>query len=106
MWEVYYANDSFYFLEPRSKMPRTREKSAYDKVKYRPMSPVESDSGHHLRSRKNINYMPPLSEDDSLLEEPVVKEYREPRSSSRLLAVCSGFFFSLIIIILFILETR
>lgn len=70
-------------------MPRTREKSAYDRVKDLSVSLVESDSRHHLRSRKNINYMSPLSEDDSLLEEPVVKEYREPRSSSRLLAVCS-----------------
>lgn len=82
-------------LEPRSKMPRTREKSAYDRVKDIPMSPAESESGHHLRSRKNVNYMTPLSEDDSLLEEPVVvnKEYRELRSSSRLLAVSILFWF-------------
>ncbi|XP_044260779.1 uncharacterized protein LOC123008823 [Tribolium madens] len=72
----------------RSRMPRTRASSVMcDQIKDSPMSPVGSDSGHHLRSRKNINYMTPPLEDDSLTEKPeVVKEYRELRSSSRLLA--------------------
>lgn len=55
--------------------------------------------GHHqLRSRRNINYMTPPLDDDSLQdtldislpEEPthtVFKEYRELRSSTRALAV-------------------
>ncbi|EFA09843.2 uncharacterized protein LOC103314234 [Tribolium castaneum] len=72
----------------RSRMPRTRTSSVMcDRIKDSPMSPVGSDSGHHLRSRKNINYMTPPLEEDSLTEKPeVVKEYRELRSSSRLLA--------------------
>ncbi|RZC40337.1 uncharacterized protein BDFB_002486 [Asbolus verrucosus] len=71
----------------RSKMPRTRTSSLMcDRIKDSPMSPI-SDSGHHLRSRKNINYMTPPLEEDSLTEKPeVVKEFRELRSSSRLLA--------------------
>jgi hypothetical protein len=73
----------------RNKMPRTRTSSLMcDKIKDSPMSPVGSESGHHLRSRKNINYMTPPLEEDSLTEKPeVVKEFRELRSSSRLLAV-------------------
>ncbi|KAJ8918823.1 hypothetical protein NQ315_011109 [Exocentrus adspersus] len=80
-------------------MPRTRAASVVsDRVtKSLPMSPMSSDvTGHHLRSRKNINYMTPPLDDDSLqeklelnLEKPVnreYKEYRELRSSTRALA--------------------
>lgn len=54
---------------------------------------------HHLRSRRNVNYMTPPLDDDSLQESidislppdepvlPVFKEYRELRSSTRALAV-------------------
>lgn len=66
-----------------------------------PLSPTGSDvTGHHLRSRRNINYMTPPLDDDSLQEklelnekrvmEPVhheYREYRELRSSTRALAV-------------------
>ncbi|KAJ3643845.1 hypothetical protein Zmor_026530 [Zophobas morio] len=73
----------------RGRMPRRKRTSSLmcDRMKDSPMSPVGSDSGHHLRSRKNINYMTPPLEEDSLTEKPeVVKEYRELRSSTRLLA--------------------
>lgn len=71
-----------------SKMPRTRTSSVMcDRLKT-PTSLLENESGHRLRSRKNINYMTPPLEDDSLTDKPeVVREYRELRSSTRLLAV-------------------
>ncbi|XP_018563312.1 uncharacterized protein LOC108905031 isoform X2 [Anoplophora glabripennis] len=86
----------------RRSMPRTRATSVVsDRVtKPSPLSPTGSDvTGHHLRSRRNINYMTPPLDDDSLQEkldltekrviEPVhqeYREYRELRSSTRALA--------------------
>ncbi|KAJ8980010.1 hypothetical protein NQ317_016673 [Molorchus minor] len=89
----------------RKNMPRTRAASVMcDRViKSSPLSPTGSDAtGHHLRSRRNINYMTPPLDDDSLQEKPDLsvsekqeveppqreyKEYRELRSSTRALAV-------------------
>lgn len=73
-------------------MPRaprtTRAASVCDRVKPSPLSPTGSETGHHLRSRKNINYMTPPLEEDSLTDiEPVHQECRELRSSARLLTV-------------------
>lgn len=83
-------------------MPRTRSSSVVSDVKT-----SQRDTGHQLRSRKNVNYSyatPPL-DDDSLQEKPETesvrlqekpeiepvrlqyKEYRELRSSTRALAV-------------------
>ncbi|KAJ8936998.1 hypothetical protein NQ314_012080 [Rhamnusium bicolor] len=88
----------------RRNMPRTRAASVMcDRVvKPSPLSPTGSDStGHHLRSRRNINYMTPPLDDDSSQEDPDInlsdkpeiapihheyKEYRELRSSTRALA--------------------
>lgn len=73
---------------------RTRAASVCDRVKPSSLSPTGSDTaaGHHLRSRKNINYMTPPLEEDSLTDiEPVQQECRELRSSTRLLAVSINF---------------
>lgn len=98
----------------RRNMRRSRAPSvACDRPskKAAPLSPTISEkAGHCLRSRKNINYMTPPLDDDSLQEPPDVclpdeppelqlpppilqqecKEYRELRSSTRALAVSFG----------------
>ncbi|KAJ8954738.1 hypothetical protein NQ318_011433, partial [Aromia moschata] len=96
--------DEFSPKYKRKNMPRTRAASVVcDRVvKPSPLSPTGSDvTGHHLRSRRNINYMTPPLDDDSLQERPDIilpekrdvepahreyKEYRELRSSTRALA--------------------
>lgn len=50
-------------------------------------------TGHHLRSRRNINYMTPPLDDDSLQDIPDISlpnepihEHRELRSTSRVVS--------------------
>lgn len=84
----------------RRNMPRTRSSSVVSDVKT-----SQRDTGHRLRSRKNVNYATPPLDDDSFQETPETesvrlqekpemepvrlqyKEYRELRSSTRALAV-------------------
>ncbi|XP_066157134.1 uncharacterized protein [Euwallacea fornicatus] len=73
-------------------MPRTRASSVVSEI-VNPAQIVENDTGHRLRSRKNINYMTPPLDDDSFQEKPDMEpvrlqytEYRELRSSTRALA--------------------
>ncbi|CAG9817369.1 unnamed protein product [Phaedon cochleariae] len=94
-------DSSFDEFSPKYKkraMPRTRACSVMsDRVKCAPLSPGSDITGHRLRSRKNINYMSPPSDDDSMQEKPDLilpeepaaheyKEYRELRSSTKALA--------------------
>nr|XP_023027689.1 protein chiffon [Leptinotarsa decemlineata] len=97
---------SFEELSPKWKkrtIPRTRTRSIMcDQVKSSPLPSTDCDTaGHHLRSRRNVSYMTPPSDDDSLEDHPNLnfhaepihpeyKEYRELRSSTRALAKLTG----------------
>ncbi|CAH0555931.1 unnamed protein product [Brassicogethes aeneus] len=84
----------------RRNMPRTRAASVVcERVKPSPLSPAHSEiiGHHHLRSRRNINYMTPPLDEDSLPESdktdfsppPTPVDHaqnRELRSSSRILS--------------------
>ncbi|XP_060529182.1 protein chiffon isoform X2 [Cylas formicarius] len=79
----------------RRNMPKHKKSSNVSEARQSPIPAVRSETaGHHLRSRKNVNYMTPPLEEDSLTEKPdleppvrlVYKEYRELRSSTRALA--------------------
>ncbi|XP_057667480.1 uncharacterized protein LOC130900705 isoform X1 [Diorhabda carinulata] len=74
--------DEFSPIHRKRNMRKSRTASVMlDRVNPSPLSPTGSDiTGHHLRSRRNINYMTPPLEDDSLEENPESTVSEEPSS--------------------------
>ncbi|XP_072387406.1 uncharacterized protein [Diabrotica undecimpunctata] len=73
--------DDFSPMHKKRNMRRTRAASVmFDRVNPSPLSPTGSDiTGHHLRSRRNINYMTPPLDEDSLQEKPDLTLVEEPQ---------------------------
>lgn len=74
--------DEFSPIHRKRNMRKSRATSVMlDRINPSPLSPTGSDiTGHHLRSRRNINYMTPPLEDDSLQENPDLTVSEEPSS--------------------------